>query len=153
PQGSIDASGIVTVRRVYIDMETGKPATTFIPGQLVKVQLTVVMPDAGSYLLIEDSLPAGLEALNEGLNTNSHVSTAYTPVPVYWQEYGYNQKEIHRDRVSFFVTEMNAGSRVFTYIARATQTGSFTAMPAEFSAMYDPTLWGHSASDEIVIGE
>ena len=151
PQGSIEAEGNVTIRRVYIDMETGKPTTTFTTGQLVKVQLTVMLPDAAAYLLIEDKLPAGLEALNEGLNTSSHVKQGYEEVHYYWEDYGYNQKEIRGDRVSFFVTELNAGSRVFSYITRATQSGDFTAMPTELSAMYDPTLWGHSASDGITI--
>lgn len=152
PQGTIEANGVVTIDRTYFDLETDEPTTSFEAGELVKVQLALTLPDAASYLIIEDKLPAGLEALNEGLNTSSHISQAYNEPPrYYWEEYGYNQKEIRGDRVSFFVTELNAGSRTFSYIARATQSGSFTAMPAEVSAMYDPTIWGHSTSDEIII--
>jgi uncharacterized protein YfaS (alpha-2-macroglobulin family) len=97
-----------------------------------------------------------LEALNEGLNTTSHVAAAYDyyyddSYYYHWQELGYNYKEIFGDRVSFFVTEMEPGRRVFSYYARATGNGRFTAMPAEVYAMYNLALWGRSASDQITI--
>jgi uncharacterized protein YfaS (alpha-2-macroglobulin family) len=55
------------------------------------------------------------------------------------------------DRVTFFVTEMEAGEYTFTYYARASHAGSFTAMPAEVYAMYDLAQWGRSASDLLAI--
>ena len=124
---------------------------TIQPGQLVEVRLTVDLPDDGSYIIIEDRLPGGLEALNEGLATTSHVADAYSSPTYYWRELGYNYKEIRGDRVSFFVTEMDGRLQTFTYFARATQAGSFTAMPAEVYAMYDTAVWGRSASNQIVI--
>ena len=151
PQSTIAADGIATIERNYIDLETNEATTSFEAGQLVKVELSVTLPDDASYLIIEDKLPAGLEALNEGLNTSSHISQQYQEPRYYWQDYGYNQKEIRGDRVSFFVTEFNAGTRTISYIARATQSGEFTAMPTELSAMYDPTMWGHSTSNELTI--
>ena len=36
----------------------------------------------------------------------------------FWQELGYNYKEIRADRVTFFITEMGAGTHTFTYLAR-----------------------------------
>ena len=116
------------------------------------MRLTVQMPDRASYVIVEDSLPGGLEALNEGLNTTSHVAAAYQEPVYYWQEYGYNYKEIRGDQVSFFITEMEKGQRVLTYIARATHNGRFVAMSAETYAMYDLTTWGRSASREVVVG-
>ncbi len=46
---------------------------------------------------------------------------------------------------------MNGSVHTYTYLARATQAGSFTAMPAEVYAMYDTAVWGRSASNQIVI--
>ena len=68
-----------------------------------------------------------------------------------WRERGYNYKEIFGDRVSFFITEMDKGTRTFTYFARATHHGTFTAMPVEAYGMYTLELWGRSASDQIQI--
>jgi hypothetical protein len=157
PQAAIEAAGNVRVSRAYLDPKTSKPlAGPVMPGQLVKVQLSVVLPDDAFYVLVEDKLPGGLEALNEGLNTTSHDGSAnYYEYDGYyrWQEYGYNHKEVYGDRVSFFVTEMSAGRRTFTYYARATRAGTFVALPAEVSAMYDLTVWGRSASSELVVEE
>ncbi|MBK8904871.1 MAG: Ig-like domain-containing protein [Anaerolineaceae bacterium] len=151
PRGEIEAAGAVTVTRRYLDGETGQPLTTIEPGQLVQIRLTVDLPDNGSYIIIEDHLPGGLEALNEGLNTISHIADAYNGATYRWQQLGYNYKEVFGDRVSFFITEMDGSARTISYYARATQAGSFTAMPTEVYAMYDAALWGRSTSSQIVI--
>jgi uncharacterized protein YfaS (alpha-2-macroglobulin family) len=71
----------------------------------------------------------------------------------FYQDYGYNNKEIHDDRVVFFVTHLGQGARTFTYLARATQAGVFSAMPAQVYLMYSPEVWGRSASGTIAVGE
>ncbi|WP_420629632.1 Ig-like domain-containing protein [Candidatus Leptofilum sp.] len=153
PREQIEAAGNVQITRTYLDAETGELLETIEPGQLVEVRLKVDLPSQGSYIIIEDQLPGGLEALNEGLAITSHAVDAYSyGSPTYsWQELGYNYKEVRGDRVTFFITEVDGRPRTITYMARATQTGSFTAMPAEVYAMYDATVWGRSASDQIVI--
>jgi uncharacterized protein YfaS (alpha-2-macroglobulin family) len=152
PREEIEAAGAVVVTRRYLDGETGQPLETIEPGQLVQIRLTVDLSDRGSYIIIEDHLPGGLEALNEGLATTSHIVDAYNGPTYRWQELGYNYKEVFGDRVSFFITEMDGGPRMISYYARATQAGSFTAMPTEVYAMYDTAVWGRSASNQIVIG-
>jgi uncharacterized protein YfaS (alpha-2-macroglobulin family) len=155
PQRHIAAAGAVTINRAYLDAETGLPIEQFYPGQLVKVRLQVTMPARAAYVIIEDSLPGALEALNEGLNTTTHQATANDwrgPV-YYWQELGYNHKEVRGDRVSFFITEMESGRRTIAYLARVTHSGTFTAMPAEAHAMYDLATWGRSSSAVLVVAE
>jgi alpha-2-macroglobulin len=151
----IAAAGRIAVQRAYLDPNTGQAIRTIAAGQLVKVQLTVQLPDDGAYMLVEDHLPGGLEALNEGLNTTSHDSAAKLSdngdTVYYWQSLGYNNKEVRSDRVTFFITELGAGETGFSYFARATHTGQFAAMPVEVSAMYNARLWGRSASDVLSI--
>lgn len=109
------------------------------------------MPDRGFYLIVEDKLPGGVEALNESLNTSSHVQTIYGDPVYYWQDYGYNNKEVRSDRVSFFITELEAGTYTYSYLARATHAGTFSALPAEVYAMYDITLWGRSPGSTLQV--
>ena len=118
---------------------------------LVKVELRYTLDDDTFYLMLEDQLPGGLEALNERLNTTSHEArnNRYTAQPSYWREYGYNYKEVRGERVTFFITEARPGLHVITYLARVTQSGTFNALPAELSAMYDVTTWGRSASNQL----
>jgi len=151
PQTQIEADGDVQVERRYLDPDTGRVVTQIEAGQLLKVQLQVTMPARTSYVIIEDTVPGGLEALNEGLNTASHESSADSEPRYYWQEYGYNQKEVFADRVSFFVTDMEEGEHSYSYFARATRPGFFAAPPAEVSAMYDLATWGRSASAVLTV--
>ncbi len=149
PQARIAAAGNVRVSRAYFDAESGRRIRNAEAGQLVRVRLTVEMPNDGFYVIVEDNLPGGLEALNEALNTTGHEASVYNESHYSWEEYGYNYKEVHGERVSFFVTEMGRGLCTFTYLARATRAGSFVALPAEVYAMYDLSVWGRSASGRI----
>ena len=150
-QTEIPAAGTVQVSRVYRDSRTLEPLTALRPGQLVRVEVVVELPADALYMIVEDKLPGGLEALNTELNTTSRVASAYEQLTYYWRIYGYNNKEVRADRVSFFITEMPAGRYVYRYFARATHTGDFVALPAEAYAMYDATTWGRSSSQAIAV--
>lgn len=147
----IEAAGNIGVKRIYRDPTTGRLITTARPGQLVQVELQVTLPREGFYLIVEDPLPGGLEALNERLNTTSHDALAGEE-RFYWQEYGYNNKEVWGDRAIFFITETGTTWRA-TYLARAVRPGQFIAMPAQASGMYDATVWGRSSSQVFTISE
>ena len=153
PQLRLDPAGVVGVERTYYDSETGRLIERAAAGQLVEVVLEIEMPTDGFYMLIEDKLPGGLEALNENLNSQSHVVNEWGDEFYYWQYLGYNYKEVHADRVSFFVTELSSGNHRYSYFARATHEGDFSALPAEVYAMYDLSLWGRSGSSVLEIFE
>jgi hypothetical protein len=151
PQAEIEAAGEIQISRTYLDAHTGRRIESAEPGQLVRVQIQVRLPEDSFYMLIEDSLPGGLEALNERLNTTSHEERPEQEPYYAWEQRGYNHKEVHGDRVSFFVTEMEEGQHTFEYLARATHAGRFVALPVEVSAMYELSRWGRSASDRLVV--
>jgi len=150
-----NAAGNVSITRRYLDPKTNKPLESITEGQLVKVELAVKIPDNASFIIVEDHLPGGLEALNEGLNSTTQeiefYDYEYYQERFFWQDYGYNYKEIRGDRVSFFITELNKGSKTLTYYARASMTGDFSALPAEAYAMYDGRVWGRSSSATVSI--
>ena len=152
-QETIAQEGEIVISRRYINPQTDDAVTTLRPGQLVMVELTVQMPRDGSYMIVEDNLPGGLEALNERLNNTSHVAIIPPGGWSHWADYGYNYKEVRGDHVSFFITDLPSGQRTFTYMARATHAGEFVAMPTEAYAMYDLTLWGRSASSSLTVVE
>ncbi len=147
----IQPAGIVEISREYISQ--GTTGNIFHAGDIIRVELNIKLSQPGTYLLLEDSLPGGFEALNERLNTSSYqVKEEQDERAItYWQEYGYNQKEIRPGKVSFFITWASDYSFTVTYLARAVQTGTFVALPAEVSAMYDTDIWGRSGSDALTI--
>ncbi len=155
--GSTDrAAGPIGVQRVYLDPSSDKPLAKTQPGDVVKVQVKITLPEESWYVAIEDPLPGGLEGMNEHLNTTSFAARqgAYEEGPeFFYDDYGYNNKEVRDDRVVFFVTHLSKGRHTFTYLARATQSGEFNALPAQVYLMYTPEHWGRSASRTIEVGE
>jgi len=156
-RSEVDAAGNIQVTRKYLDPKTKQPLDSFTIGQLVKVEVRVQFPENAYFVAVEDYLPGGLEALNEGLSAANQVSMdswGYEDYrPYYWQEHGYNYKEIRGDRVVFFITSLEKGTRNFTYYAWATTSGEFVALPAQAYAMYDLNLWGRSESTNIQISK
>jgi uncharacterized protein YfaS (alpha-2-macroglobulin family) len=105
------------------------------------------------YVLIEDHLPGGLEAMNERLNSESRDINPDGERIFYWNDLGYNFKDVRGDTVTFFITETSGEKTIFRYMARATRTGNFTALPAEVYPMYDLAMWGRSASAAFTVSE
>jgi hypothetical protein len=147
PAGEIEITG-----RRYLDPETGEELTgTVKAGQRVQVELEIQSPLRVPYVVVEDPLPGGLTALNTRLNTTQHVDEGQGRPHWRWREYNYNRKEVYADRVVFFVTDLGVRPLTITYAARATRSGTFTALPTEVSAMYAPTLWGRSGGATLTI--
>lgn len=155
-EAEIPAAGDISIQRKYLHPSTKKAINNTNVGELVLIELTVDIPQDGFYMIIEDHLPGGLEAVNEGLNNTSHElffsadDYSYREI-FFWEDYGYNNKEIHADRVNFFITEINKGKHTYTYLARATRPGEFSALPSEIYAMYEESLWGRSASNKLIV--
>jgi uncharacterized protein YfaS (alpha-2-macroglobulin family) len=145
-QAEIEAAGVIEVDRTYINPANMQAVQEIQPGDVVLVQLAVHVPADTAYVIVEDKLPGGFEALNEQLANTSVVAQDV-------DEYNYTYKETRGDRVSFFITDMEAGWHTFEYYVRATHEGRFVAMPTEAYAMYDLATWGRSGSVAVVIGE
>ncbi|MFQ5459348.1 MAG: hypothetical protein ACE5EL_00995, partial [Anaerolineae bacterium] len=138
----------VGVARSYMPVAGRSGPDGWKVGDVVNVRLTVDVPDDVWYVIVEDMLPAGFEALNERLDTET--GRIKPPEPGYpWRWRGYERKEVHDDRVTFFSTVLYSGRQVFDYAARAVTPGTFSARPAQAYAMYRPEVWGRSASDQV----
>jgi hypothetical protein len=141
----------IGLAREYRLPDGGEALTTFRRGDLVEVELVLDVPAESWYVLVEDPLPAGLEALNERLGTTSHTAAA-NEAPAYdWEELGYNRKDVHDERVSFFITHLAPGRHVLRYLARAISAGDFAALPAQAYLMYEPDVWSRSAGGRLQI--
>lgn len=153
-QQEIAAAGAISVTRTYQHVAEDGTKTVvnqFKEGDLVLVTLEVRSDDELHYLLIEDSLPGGLEPLNSALDTTPIVNPDYDNAPYRNSAFTYTHKEVHSDRVTFFITERQSGLLTLTYYARATRTGDFVALPVVAEAMYNPAQWGRSKSTAISV--
>ena len=69
----------VSLSRQYFTLDDPKkPITEIQRGQLVRVRLTVVAAAAVHYVVIDDPLPAGLEAIDASILTDTKVPDKYT---------------------------------------------------------------------------
>lgn len=147
----------IDITRAYTPIAGRSDAEGWHVGDVVNVRLTVEVADTLQYVLIEDKLPAGLEGLNESLDTETSRVPGGDPQPgrpggmPIWRWWGYERKEVRADKVTFFASYLPAGTHVFEYAARAVTPGTFAARPAEAYPMYRPDVWGRSASDQVAI--
>jgi uncharacterized protein YfaS (alpha-2-macroglobulin family) len=128
-------------------------------GEVVRVRLQVVVLQTAYYVMVTDPLPAGLEGVNDTLNTTSF--TERPPDPRGRAEDGYgsgrdydycprcyrwgpfDNVEMRDDRTVLFATYMAPGTYVYEYFARATTPGTYMALPARAELMYYPDIFGH----------
>ncbi len=154
----------IQVERWYESYETGKPVTEIAEGELVRVRLRVTVPSDRQFVVLDDALPAGLEAVDLSLRTVGGVpgpgaadsaateGDAQQNGDEHWV-YGswdagwwspFDHRELRDDRVVFVATRLWKGSYTATYLARATTPGKFTRPPAHAEEMYNPAVFGES---------
>lgn len=130
-------------------------------GDLVLVDLIVVTPDPREQVVIEDPLPAGLEAVQASLSTTAQsldvtdaggegddADEASDDDVATGRAYGraWYHREIHDDKVLTFVEHMPAGMFHYRYLARATTHGRFVVPPTRAECMYEPAVFGRTAA-------
>lgn len=129
---------------------------SFAPGSIMKITLRVVTPQQRNFVVVDDPLPAGLEAINTSLQTESS-ETARMLANDQSQENQYrwwgsfNHQELRDDRVLLFADELAAGVHTYSYLARATTFGKFE-MPATYTEMmYEPEVFGQTGSVQVEV--
>jgi uncharacterized protein YfaS (alpha-2-macroglobulin family) len=130
-------------------------------GDLVLVDLSVVTPASRQYVVLDDALPAGLEAIDpklfttadwlktSGLGDDAACSSCADDAPGYRAPFDRN--EIRDDRVLFFVDQLPAGLWHYRYLARATTFGHFVAPPTRVEEMYQPEVFGRTGATELSV--
>ena len=130
------------------------PITAIQRGQLVRVRLTMVVPDALHYIVIDDPLPAGLEAVDASIMTDTTVPTKYTVQDYNERGFGwwyFTHTELRDQKIVLSADYLPAGTYVYTYLARASTAGTFNVIPPTASEFYFPDVGGRGAGSEFVV--
>jgi hypothetical protein len=140
------------VERTYTLQNSATPATTFKAGDLIEVTLRIRNTKERRYVAITDPLPAGTEAVEAWFATTAAAlaeasqqrqSTAYW---AWWERGGFDHVERHDDHVNVFATRLGEGEHVYRYLVRATTAGTFIAAPTHAEEMYEPEVFGRTAT-------
>jgi hypothetical protein len=146
----------------FVENATRPAATSFAAGDLVRVTLTFRLTKERRYVAVTDPLPAGFEPVeswfattardladqqdrqrNEGGDANDWRN--------WWRFSGFDHVERHDDKITLFATRLAEGVHEFSYIARATTSGSFRTAPARAEEMYEPEVFGRTGTAVIQV--
>lgn len=119
-------------------------------GSLVRVTLRLATPTARSYVVVDDALPAGLEALNGALSNASQAVLDNAGTGGEWWG-SFSHTELRDDRVLLFGDRVYGGDHTYTYVARATTPGTYALPAATAELMYRPEVRARTASGTLVV--
>jgi hypothetical protein len=158
----------IRVERWYERLAGGAPVTSVAEGELVRVRLRITVPSTRYFVVLDDALPAGLEAVDLSLRTaaalpgpgvtKSDEEEDHEEGRVSW--FGrwdsgwwspFDHRELRDDRVVYSANQLWAGSYTATYVARATTPGTFIRPPAHAEEMYNPAVNGRSDGGTFVV--
>jgi hypothetical protein len=131
--------------------------TRFQGGDLVVADILLVTSSAREFVVLDDPLPAGFEAVDTTLLTSSlrqsehdracgdcdgDPDSSVSSPP---------RRELRDDRTVFFVDHMGPGIHRYRYLARATSLGRFVLPPSRVEEMYVPETFGRTGADVIEV--
>lgn len=149
--------GIVVSRSYYRLDDLNTPVNEARQGEQLLVRLTIVAPHALHYAIIEDPLPAGLEAVDQTLSTSPQsveVPQVYGWEDVFWRGWGwwlFNHIEYRDEKVVLSSDFLPAGTYIYTYLARAGTVGTFQTIPITAQEFYFPEVYGRGEGSVFIV--
>jgi uncharacterized protein YfaS (alpha-2-macroglobulin family) len=154
-------SGFRLERRYATYAESGPertPSLSYKAGDLVKVTLSFDLTKERRFVAVTDPLPAGFEPVESwfattaaALTTDQQQREGQTDWRSWWMRGGFDHVERHDDRVQLFATRLSEGHHEFSYVVRATTAGTFRTAPAHAEEMYEPEVFGRTATSTIEV--
>lgn len=149
----------------FVEDGVRPPSTSYAAGDLVRVTLRFTLTQERRFVAVTDPLPAGFEAVESWFASTARALAARQDEHVnpddpsgedrewdrWWRRGGFDYVERHDNRVQLFATRLSAGVHEFSYIVRATTAGTFRTAPARAEEMYQPEVFGRTASTVIEV--
>jgi uncharacterized protein YfaS (alpha-2-macroglobulin family) len=160
--GALD-QGIIISRQYYpytdpkANLSEVDPTTDASVGDLLLVRLTVVAPGALHYVMIEDPLPAGLEAVDQSLEIteeNLQIPRSYRYEDMFsygWGWWYFDHTQLRDEKVVLSASYLPAGTYIYTYLARASTVGEFNVIPSTAQEFYFPEVNGRAAGGSFTV--
>lgn len=138
------------IERHYTLPESDEPITSAQVGENVTVHLTVIAPNDLHYVVIEDPIPAGTDAVNPALNTSQQTGTQTEinvddPLAFGWGWWYFSNIEFRDEKVVLTTTYLPAGTYEYTYTIRAGLAGAYNVIPPTGGEAYFPEVYGRGA--------
>jgi len=143
----------------FVDGKAGTAGTSFKAGDLVRVTIRLSLTQERRYVAVTDPLPAGFEPVESWFATTAgdlaraqdDQGAGDEDYRFWWQHGGFEHVERHDDRVQLFATRLSEGEHEFSYIVRATTAGTFRTAPTHAEEMYEPEVFGRTATTTVEV--
>lgn len=122
-------------------------------GARAVVTLKVRTKQDRPFVALDDPLPGGFEIVDTTFATESQEDATATrssgPYGPYWGTFQRSEK--YDDRMLIFADYLESGEHTYSYLIQATTPGRFHAPAAGIEQMYEPSVFGRTASTEVEI--
>jgi uncharacterized protein YfaS (alpha-2-macroglobulin family) len=125
---------------------------SFQLGDLIVVNLKVVIPQVRHFVVVDDPLPAGFVPVNLSFETESTELARELEKrrkQPWWQ--GFRHVEMYKEKILLFADYLAPGIHIYTYLVRVTTPGTYSLPSTRVEEMYTPEVFGRSAEKEIVV--
>jgi uncharacterized protein YfaS (alpha-2-macroglobulin family) len=130
-------------------------------GDVIRVDLTLIAPNDLYYVVVEDPLPAGGEAIDTGLATTSLLDQGPALTRqvegrhshYWWWWHWYSRSELRDEKVVLFADYLTKGTYEYSYTFRATLPGDYQVIPTVAREFYFPEVFGRSDGRLLSIGQ
>jgi uncharacterized protein YfaS (alpha-2-macroglobulin family) len=117
-------------------------------GQDIQVVVSLIAPNDLYYVVLEDPLPAGAEAVDTSLLTTSVVGqppTLNATDPLYygWGWWWFSNTDLRDEKVVLFARFLPKGTYEYTYTIHASLPGTYQVIPTQAREYYFPEVLGH----------
>jgi hypothetical protein len=160
--GALD-QGIIVSRSYYkveeseTDLSEAESIDQAEVGDLLLVRLTVVAPNALHYVMVEDPLPAGLEAVDQSLEVNPQ--NLQVPKQFKWDDifsrgwgwWYFQHTQLRDEKVVLSASYLPTGTYIYTYLARVSTVGTFNVIPPTAQEFYFPEVYGRGEGSTFVV--
>jgi uncharacterized repeat protein (TIGR01451 family) len=112
--------------------------------------LTIIAPNNLHYVVIEDPIPAGTDAVDPNLRTTSVVGTQpeelnlSNPLSRGWGWWYFSNTEFRDEKVVIYATYLPRGTYEYSYIIRTGLPGAYNVIPTTGQEFYFPEVYGRS---------
>jgi hypothetical protein len=154
--------GVTVLRRYTLASCTQGPKCPEVKevklGDVIRVDLTLIAPNNLYYVVVEDPLPAGGEAVDRGLVTTSLLEQGAQLMRqgsrgyYWWWWRWYSRSELRDEKVVLFADRLGKGTYEYSYTFRATLPGDFQVIPTVAREFYFPEVFGRSDGRLLSIG-
>lgn len=143
-----------------------KEGDTLHKGELVRVDLYVVLPGDRTFVVLNDSVPGALEPMDTKLATTSLLDSRHLESKLPQDSYFYKLndwvgyfssrwsfyfEELKHDCVRYYADYLPKGNYHLSYMAQVISDGEFMASPALAEEMYNPETYGKSSPLQVTV--